>query len=203
MGKREANKQEKRNLILSSAKRLFIQDGFQSVSISDIIRDTKLARGTFYLYFKNKEEIFDYLMGQAVEHLSKHIYAQAEVDGGSFQSLKAQLKENTLGFLKALKEEQEMVKLILTSPRGINSVFQEKIEKYLQLVIEVVAMAYSAEIEKKRVKKIDSHLFSYLLVGGMKEVIFEWIINDNFQNNIENIVDDLIEVYLVGVGISS
>ena len=56
MGRREQKKEENRNVILQSAKTVFIEKGYHNTSISDIIRQTGLARGTFYLYFQNKKE---------------------------------------------------------------------------------------------------------------------------------------------------
>lgn len=57
-GKREQNKQANRAAILEAARRCFLEQGYDGVTIRDIIRATHLAAGTFYNYFPDKESLF-------------------------------------------------------------------------------------------------------------------------------------------------
>ncbi len=61
LGKRAVNDQQKgarRESVLDAARRLFVGAGFFDVSMSMIAKETQVAKGTVYLYFKTKEEIF-------------------------------------------------------------------------------------------------------------------------------------------------
>lgn len=60
-GKRERAKAANRDAILKAAKRVFAQLGYETVTVRDIIRGTELASGTFYNYFRSKEEVFEAL----------------------------------------------------------------------------------------------------------------------------------------------
>ena len=62
MGKVEDNKKRKKNAIVDSAFSLFIQNGINETSIADIMKKAELAKGTFYLYFKDKYDVRDYLI---------------------------------------------------------------------------------------------------------------------------------------------
>lgn len=62
MGKIEQNKQLKFEKLLSSAQSLFMTKGLLETSISDITKDAGVAKGTFYLYFKDKYSIRDCLV---------------------------------------------------------------------------------------------------------------------------------------------
>jgi AcrR family transcriptional regulator len=57
-GKRARVKEQNRRLILDAARRIFAETGYGRVTVRDIIRATPLASGTFYNYFRSKEEIF-------------------------------------------------------------------------------------------------------------------------------------------------
>lgn len=57
-GKREKTKVQNRQLILEAAKSVFAELGYGATTVRDIIRATPLASGTFYNYFKSKEEVF-------------------------------------------------------------------------------------------------------------------------------------------------
>jgi len=60
-GRRELTKAANRQAILDAAKIVFAELGFEATTVRDIIRRTELASGTFYNYFRSKEEIFEAL----------------------------------------------------------------------------------------------------------------------------------------------
>jgi AcrR family transcriptional regulator len=60
-GKRERAKAANRAAILDAARRVFAELGYETATVRDIIRGTDLAAGTFYNYFKSKEEVFEAL----------------------------------------------------------------------------------------------------------------------------------------------
>lgn len=57
MGKIETKKENKKKDLLNAAFELFISKGFHNTSIADIVRKAGIAKGTFYLYFKDKTDI--------------------------------------------------------------------------------------------------------------------------------------------------
>ena len=57
-GKREQTKILNRQLILDAARQVFAELGYGATTVRDIIRATPLASGTFYNYFKSKEEVY-------------------------------------------------------------------------------------------------------------------------------------------------
>jgi len=57
-GKRERTKAQNRQMILDAARGVFAELGYGAATVRDIIRATPLASGTFYNYFKSKEEIY-------------------------------------------------------------------------------------------------------------------------------------------------
>lgn len=57
-GKRELTKESNRQAILEAAREVFAKLGYGATTVRDIIRATDLATGTFYNYFKSKDEVF-------------------------------------------------------------------------------------------------------------------------------------------------
>ena len=64
MGKVEINKENKRSSLLSHAYELFLNKGFNDTTISDIAKKSNVAKGTFYLYFKDKYDLRDQLVAR-------------------------------------------------------------------------------------------------------------------------------------------
>src|SRR5258706_16208222 len=59
--RRELTKAQNRDAILAAARLVFAELGFAGATVRDIIRATPLASGTFYNYFKSKEEVYQAL----------------------------------------------------------------------------------------------------------------------------------------------
>lgn len=57
VGKLDEKKKQKREALLSAAYDLFTSQGIFDTSISDIVKKAEMAKGTFYLYFKDKFDI--------------------------------------------------------------------------------------------------------------------------------------------------
>lgn len=64
-GKRERTKAANREAILVAARGVFARLGLDATTVRDIIRETDLAAGTFYNYFKSKEEVFQALADES------------------------------------------------------------------------------------------------------------------------------------------
>ncbi|WP_461812997.1 TetR/AcrR family transcriptional regulator [Faecalimonas sp.] len=69
MGKVEENKQQKEEALFESAYDLFMTKGIAKTSIHDIVQNAGVAKGTFYLYFKDKYEIRDRLIAKTASRL--------------------------------------------------------------------------------------------------------------------------------------
>ena len=74
MSKIEQNKQHKRDALLNTAFDLFTGKGFHKTSISDIVERAGVAKGTFYLYFKDKYDIRNRLIAKK----AARIFLQAD-----------------------------------------------------------------------------------------------------------------------------
>ncbi|MDD6744125.1 MAG: TetR/AcrR family transcriptional regulator, partial [Roseburia porci] len=59
MGKAEENKQKKRRALLSHAFSLFLNKGISDTTISEIAEHAGVGKGTFYFYFKDKEDLIE------------------------------------------------------------------------------------------------------------------------------------------------
>ena len=73
MGKADQNKKHKMESLLNTSFELFTSKGLNKTSISDIVEKAGVAKGTFYLYFKDKYDIRNLL----ISHKSSQLFMQA------------------------------------------------------------------------------------------------------------------------------
>ena len=62
MGKVDENKKKKKEALFNTAYELFTTKGINATAISDIVEKAGVAKGTFYLYFKDKYDLRDKLV---------------------------------------------------------------------------------------------------------------------------------------------
>lgn len=104
MGKVEDNKKRKKNAIVDSAFSLFIQNGINETSIADIMKKAELAKGTFYLYFKDKYDVRDYLIRKkAAQIFDRARVALVESDVKDFEEQIIFMVDHILNQLDANK----------------------------------------------------------------------------------------------------
>jgi len=83
MGKVQENKQVKRQALLDAAYELFLEHGMSKTSIGEIASRAKVAKGTFYLYFSDKDAILRALLGRISEKILADACAAAEELGAA------------------------------------------------------------------------------------------------------------------------
>jgi AcrR family transcriptional regulator len=77
MPSRRSNELDKANILLISAAKLFREKGIKAVSVDEIVKGVGVAKGTFYLYFKTKED----LLAKLAETVVLQMAQAAEVAG--------------------------------------------------------------------------------------------------------------------------
>ncbi|MGT2928846.1 TetR/AcrR family transcriptional regulator [Streptococcus dentasini] len=66
---------ERRGEILAAATQLFQEKGFEKASVNDILKVVGIAKGTFYYYFKSKEEVLEAVVDEATAVLKSRVAA--------------------------------------------------------------------------------------------------------------------------------
>ncbi|MGM9659733.1 MAG: TetR/AcrR family transcriptional regulator [Faecousia sp.] len=98
MTNRERQAQATKQKLLDSAKRLISERGFDHVKVSDIAADCGMVKGSFYHYFRSKDEIVAALRESVYDNLRRDVYEEA---GLGFQGRIQLFVQN---WYKALKD---------------------------------------------------------------------------------------------------
>jgi AcrR family transcriptional regulator len=64
----------KRRQIIEGARQVFLAQGFDAASMGEIARVAGVSKGTLYVYFENKEELFDAIVGQECKAQAEQIF---------------------------------------------------------------------------------------------------------------------------------
>ena len=69
----EQKKEQKKEGLLEAAYQLFLEKGVNKTSVDEIVKKANVAKGTFYLYFHDKDQ----LLGQLVYNISAQVLEEA------------------------------------------------------------------------------------------------------------------------------
>lgn len=88
MGRKvDENKRQKKEALLESALDLFLSKGMQETSIADIVKKAGVAKGTFYLYYKDKVDLRNILIAHEASKLFERATEKMQQDHTDWEAL--------------------------------------------------------------------------------------------------------------------
>jgi TetR/AcrR family fatty acid metabolism transcriptional regulator len=89
MSGRSPDRERRRQAILQAARQVFARKGYEPATLEAVAREAGLAKGTLYLYFRNKEDLYFHTVLHLLESLQASIQAQTEGPAGALEKLRA------------------------------------------------------------------------------------------------------------------
>ncbi|MFA5323893.1 MAG: TetR/AcrR family transcriptional regulator [Smithella sp.] len=71
--RRGKEKDNRKKLILKSARALFFKKGFNKVTVDEIAKSSELGKGSIYLYFNSKEEIYAQILLNDIDNFNQQV----------------------------------------------------------------------------------------------------------------------------------
>jgi AcrR family transcriptional regulator len=76
--RRGKEKDNRKKLILKSARALFFKKGFNKVTVDEIAKSSELGKGSIYLYFNSKEEIYAQILLNDIDNFNRQVTTMLE-----------------------------------------------------------------------------------------------------------------------------
>ena len=125
-------KAERRQKILAHARDVFARRGYHDAKIEDIVLAAGIARGTFYLYFKDKRAVFEEIVDRAFTQIGMAIVRVDPKDPA--RTVAEQVHENTRRIVGTLLEDRATTKILLTDAVGVDPAFDRKLQSFYEVV---------------------------------------------------------------------
>ncbi len=90
--RREREKEERRCSILEAAERVFFTKGFAAATMDEVAAEAEVSKGTLYLYFKSKDELFFALSSPSIERVLTELRDIAARPGSALDRIGEMLK---------------------------------------------------------------------------------------------------------------
>jgi TetR/AcrR family transcriptional regulator, fatty acid metabolism regulator protein len=197
VGKKVGQKDRRRKQVLHSARDVFARKGFHETSVSDIIRRAGIARGTFYLYFKNKRHIFYCLLEALLQELDQHV--ETIRLGSREPPPLEQLRDNLARVITFSLQKPEIVRILFHHATGLDGEFDRMLDDFYGRIADRIEWALKTGIEIGLVRQCNTRLVAFAVMGSMLEIIRQLASKGIPPRNLRAVLDNLIEFGLRGV----
>ena len=187
----------KRQALLKGAARVFSEKGYVNTSIKNITDEASVAVGTFYIYFKNKEEVLEQIYEEILNiSLKSALKSCADKDNNPAVKFICALT----GTIYSYAVNKDLSKILLVKSMGINESFEnkrwevlDKISLYLKDILKHLNKEHSIEI-------YDVDIYSVLLSQSILGVMSYWI-DDRIESDLKEIIFSLCIYHLKALNI--
>ena len=193
--------QEKRELILSTAVEEFSTYAYDQASINRIVADTGIAKGSFYQYFEDKQDLFFYLLDLMAEIKSTYIspYLQNH-DRHDFFTLLREIYLSGLQFARDYPEYAEMGNKLLEDQNS--AVFRKYTRSRSPIAEEYFSKLIDMAIQRKEIRNdFDRGLLVYM-VASMNSMVIEYharYVSKQYDETMMETLDTFIDFLKNGI----
>lgn len=162
----QRRREARRDAILEAAKRVFQERGFHEASVAHIIQDAQIARGTFYLYFSSKRDVFAELLDEFVTLIRGGVQRiSLEPDRGTPIQ---QLRENFQRVFRVMVEHEDIASIMLRDPSSFDEESRETAELFLNQIQKMIEGAIQVGQALGFIRKCDVKMAAIAAFGGVR-----------------------------------
>jgi TetR/AcrR family transcriptional regulator, fatty acid metabolism regulator protein len=165
----EARKDARRKKLLESAVRMFGRHGYHAATVPMIVAEAGSSVGSFYLHFRNKEEIFAAVLEDLGEKISV-LFDEIEAEEPNRLLCVERGLESLFLFLA---QTPELARILLVESSGLSTRLEKVRRSILQYHVEQIRMNI---LEMPEVFAVaDPRIAAQCLVGAVYEALCCWL----------------------------
>lgn len=183
----------KKENILKAAEKIISQKGYFATTVEEITKKAGIGKGTFYIYFKNKEDLFYSIIKEGLDNLVVEIKNSTEKIDDFFEKLKKGIEmylayhQKNYFLFKILIQEKPL------KTRNFTNFWKDFFDRW-----DFIKKGINQQIEKGIIKKIQPDDIIYSLLGLLHGNIHRWIVEERNYSLIEK-KDVIFEIFVNGI----
>ena len=187
---------EKYYRIINAATKIFAKKGFFQAKVSEIAKEAKVADGTIYLYFENKDSIlislFEEQMKRVLDDMREEIFKETDAV--------KKIEKFALNHLKLIEQNKDVAEIIQVELRQSSKFMKEykneKFAEYLNLIGDIIQEGQEKGIFKK---DIIPGIAKRAFFGALDEMSRFWVLSSRRKYDIETAAKQISEYFLSGL----
>jgi AcrR family transcriptional regulator len=189
---------ERRQSLLDAARVLFAEKGYHETTVDDITRSASVAKGTFYLYFAEKREIY-YEVVRVFLELVKAAGVAVHAPSGSPAEFVERTRENARQLIHVLTANRDLTRMAYREASGLDPRLTELWRAFYREIAEVQAQNLELGMRLGVVRPCHALLQAYIQIGMVERVMLELLEHPDDFPPAEQLVDEMLRVSYEGL----
>ena len=193
-----STKEDTKNRIIDSAKKLFAEQGYLKTTVVDISKQAGLSEAALYEYFQGKEDLLLAIPDLWVSDLLADVQEQLFGIKGAANKLRKYLWWNMRRIEQAPLDAKIVYLFLKTNANFMNTPVYANVRKLYAYLVDIFE-------EGKKTGEMKPDLNSYaardIFVGTMDHVVTRWLLKDmsySLFENLEQIFDLMVNAFMQG-----
>ena len=167
---------DKRAVILDAALKTFVKRGYPETRVSEIASEAKVAEGTLYNYFKNKEDLllalFDEKWGGIIDDIRTKIIRLDDPN--------KKLKIMFSVVVRLFRKDRHLAEIFLVDVKQ-SSIFMKnypvnRVVEFIDLIEEILEEGKRKGIYRK---DLDTHVAKMIIFGAAQGILLSWVLSES------------------------
>jgi AcrR family transcriptional regulator len=192
-------KAERRERILEAALTAFERGGYHGTHVDDVIREADIARGTFYLYFPGKHEVFEALIDRMLGIFLEARPTTPEPEVASVAEAEAVLRASYHAVFETLRRHRRLCRLLFEEAVGLEQGFSERLARHYRAWHERVRATLTMFVDHGIARPaLDTELTAEMVLGMVERLSRRYLFADRAPD-LDRIVDAVVAMELRGI----
>jgi TetR/AcrR family transcriptional regulator len=201
LSRKERDKRLRKSDIMQAALHVFAVKGYRNTTMLDIARKAQYAVGTLYLYFKDKQSIYLYLVEGKINGLIAIVKKKTSKAKSSFDKIEILVETQ----LRYFEENSDFFHIYFSERNATRWTIKDKLSKeavdnFLGYIDYMSTLIKHAQADGHINKNLPSKKIAYFLTGMMNSTVILWLKSTPVKNrDISAEADFVLDIFLNGV----
>ncbi|WP_067470257.1 TetR/AcrR family transcriptional regulator [Nocardia amamiensis] len=185
----EQRSAQRRSQLLKAATELFAEQGFSATSIEQICQRAYVGTKGFYDHFDSKEACYIALLEQVTAQIQQRV---ADVAAAVADSPWPHRVEAIVGaFVHAITDDPRLGKVTFGEAGGISPAVERQRRSNRRWAAAFLDRQWAEEVAKDHDEERGRLALALATIGGMFELVTDWLHHDNTADSAPALIDDL------------
>lgn len=189
---------ERRQQLLDAARTLFAERGYHETTVDDITRAADVAKGTFYLYFSEKREVYVEVIRSFLDVIKGFVDLVTE-QTPSPSDYFDRVRRGAVGLLEMLQQNRQLARLAYRESLGVDEQLTALLQSFYREIADLEVKNLELAMQLGVVRPCHPLVVAYMHIGLTERVILEMLERPDDFPPIEQIVDELLRTGYEGL----
>jgi AcrR family transcriptional regulator len=191
----QVSKSSKRERIIEAGLKLFANESYQAVTMDRVAEAAGVAKGTLYLYFQSKEDLYLGILTEGMESMARNY--QASVDPRA--DVKVRLRRAITLSIEFYNQRRDLLRLMMTEEPRMPEARNRLREEWRDRGVRFFNSLIEEGVQSGAFRAVDARLATFAILGSIRSVMLFY----GVQRAVDQIGDELGEIVVRGLSLDA